>query len=263
MITDSPVILILAITYLPITFFLECRLFTYFGGGPGVNFAGLVVACACIGGSALFGMQAQKLKTAARIVSLYFKVLVTMVIVMVIVHPFDYDDLHPLAVVYKTVKAYTNYSTVSYSMLYAEGAGNDAFRVTALYKYRSKLPERSIIIHYFESEKTPNGNRRQLIFEQRNNQWKQFRVAMDDLRGDLSVKEAPGNETAEIYTFTINGRKFSEKYITDEEHVGAHFLSSESKWVDGQPRIMVSDWEGMPWKGFYRSYYKVLQKYKS
>jgi hypothetical protein len=255
--------MILAITYLPITFLLECKLFTYFGGGPGVMISPLLVGGACIGGLAFFAMKAQKLKTASKIIGLYIAVLVAIVMAAVIMHPTDDDELKPATVVFKSVKAYANYSQVPYSMIYSEGAENDALKVTAVFKFRDKLPDRAIVVHYYESEKSRLKDRQTLIFEKRNNKWQQFIENDVSTKASISVKAEPGNTESEIYTFTINGHTFSDKYFTDEYHVGPHFASDKSKWINGQPRIKVSDWERMPWKGFYRSYYKVLQRYKS
>jgi hypothetical protein len=263
MITDPTFIMILAITYLPITVFLECKLFTYFGGGPGVMISPLIVGGACIGGLAFFAMKAQKLKTASKVIGLYIAVLVAIVMVAVMIHPTDDDELKPTTVVFKSVKAYANYSQVTYPMIYSEGAQNDALKVTAVFKFRDELPDRAIVVHYYESEKSRWKDRLTLIFEKRKNTWKQFTENANSLKASISVKAEPGTTESEIYTFTINGNTFSEKYFTDESQVGPHFASDESKWVDGQPRIKVADWERMPWKGFYRSYYKLLQRYKS
>jgi hypothetical protein len=253
--------MILAITYLPITFLLECKLFTYFGGGPGVMISPLIVGGACIGGMAFFAMKAQKLKAAPKVIGLYIAVLFAIVTASVILHPTDEDELKPITVVIKAAKAYANYSQVTYPMIYLEGAQNDALKVTALFKFRDKLPDRAVVVHYYESEKARWEERRLLIFEERNNSWKQV-LENTGLNASLSVKAEPGNAEGEIYTFTINGHTFSENYFTDESHVGPHFSVDESKWVDGQPRIKIADWERMPWKSFYRSYYKVLQRYK-
>jgi hypothetical protein len=263
MFTNPTFIMILAITYLPIIFLLECKLFTYFGGGPGVMISPLIVGGACIGGLAFFAMKAQKLKTISKIIGLYIAVLVAIVMVVVIIHPTDADELKPTTVVFKSMKAYANYSLVTYPMIYSEGAQNDGLKVTAVFKFRDKLPDRAIVVYYYESEKSRGKDRRMLIFEKRNNTWKQFVENADSLKATISVKAEPGTTESEIYTFTINGHTFSEKYFTNESHVGPHFASDESKWVDGQPRIKVADWERMPSKGYYRSYYNILQRYKS
>ena len=223
----------------------------------------LIVGGACIGGLAFFAMKAQKQKAASKIIGLYIAVLVAIFMVAVIIHPTDDDELKPTTVVFKSVMAYANYSQVTYPMIYLEGAQNDALKVTAVFKFRNKLPDRAIVVHYYESEKSRWKDRRTLMFEKRNNTWKQLTEHVDSLKATISVESEPGSTDSEVYTFTINGHTFTEKYFIDESHVGPHFASDESKWVDGQPRIKVRDWERMPWKGFYRSYYKALQRYKN
>jgi len=255
-------ILILAITYLPITMFLEYALFTRFGGGPGAMISPLLFLGACLAGYVLFGMRAQRLKTASQVFGLYTIVLATIVIVALMIHPTD-GGPKPTTIVFYSVKAFANYSQVTYPMIYLEDEKNEALKVAGVFKFWDKLPEWAIIVHYSESERTLWKDRRTLIFEKRNNAWKQFRGNTDGMKAAISVKEHPGNAENEIYTFTIDGHTFCENYFTDKSHVGAHFVSDKTKLVDGQPRIEVSDWDRMPWKRFYRFYYKVLQRYKS
>ncbi len=231
------------ISFIAFALLLQVLLLKYYSSGPEAILLVPLAFIIYIGVGILAGNIVTKQGSKSKKAFTYALFLLIISFILSLFHPTD-RGIKPHVYLINTIRALVYYNSIDYKTIYAEGELGEPYKALAIKKYRSELPERALVIHYYVSEKVEWEDRVRIVFEKRGNAWKFINLSNRAIKASLKM----GTEKAErkefvIFVITVNGRSFRERYIRDEFVAdGYYFQSLDGNWENGQPRIILFEW---------------------
>jgi hypothetical protein len=153
-------------------------------------------------------------------------------------HPTD-GRMKPHTYLLRLGRALTRYSRVTYAHAYAEEERDRPLRTLAARKYRDRIPERAILIHYYASPDVSWSGQARIALEFRSGRWQVL-----DLSGGL-LSAAVSDQTLrdqQRIAVQINGGLFG---IMNVANPGAppRYEALDRMHVSGKPLIDAFNWD--------------------
>ena len=226
----------IAILLLLYAIVLQTLLLCYFSSGPGAILLVPAAAVAYIFFSIVGALHASRVATnlGRILVTIYYLLAITAAISLL--HPTD-GGIKPHQYLFRGIEALGNYNSIAYRDLYAVSQSSRPLKRLAAFKFRRQLPERAIVVFYYESPAVELQT--VLIFEKRSGNWRFIDVSNSKMQA--AVKETAGADGSN-FLFDIEGRTFEEHY----RQYGSQppqFYPSDPRLRNGEPHIIVFDWD--------------------
>lgn len=185
------------------------------------------------------GLVIKRLDTVKEKRTVLLVSLAIIILVISSIHPTD-GGIKPSEYFIQYLKAQIARESIAYSNYYDEGKNRLPFKKIAMSRYKEQLPDRAIMVHYYQSEKVEWEDRVRIAFEKRSNNWSIVKLSNGDIQA--GIEQIVSKNDSEIFKITINNKTFTEKYYPPTNGQNSYYYSQDSKWKDGEPRIIVFEW---------------------
>ena len=163
--------------------------------------------------------------------------------IIAVLHPTD-GGIKPHVYLIKSIQAGMKYDSIEYNDIYLEGENSKPLKEIAIEKYKYDLPEKSLMVHYYKSNKVEWKNRERIVFELRNDKWKSINLTNNNIFAKIDVgRQVIDGKESKVYFITLNNITFLQKYYPPALGQIGHFQELRNRPNKTDPRITMFEWD--------------------